>query len=203
MSEQIGPADGLSVTMLAHLKTHARRDARIAIRLRGEAGRRLSVAPRRGRDRRVRRSRQHRDPADRARAVERSDHAGQDHARGRGVVDAGSPARSRPRLRVRHAVRLRHRPRRHRRDLELAHHPARRRDDDRLGRAVDEFRHRREARRLRAEAGRDRAAQEHSERVRQGADGARRRQEGDQGRRSRRRDHEERWTRRYAPPASA
>ena len=37
-----------------------------------------------------------------------------------------------------------------------AHHPARRRDDDRLGRAADELRHRRQARRLRAEAGRDR-----------------------------------------------
>ena len=39
-----------------------------------------------------------------------------------------------------------------------AHHPARRRHDDRLGRAVHELRHRRQTRRLRAEAGRDRAA---------------------------------------------
>ena len=203
MSEQIGPADGLSVTMLAHLKTTLGEPYGVAIRVRRETGRRFPLASRRRGDRRLRRSRRHRDPADRTRAVERSDHARQDHARGRRVVDAGSPARSRARLRVRHAVRLRHRSQRHRRDLELAHHPARRRDDDRLGRAVDELRHRREARRLRAEAGRNRAAEEHSERVRQGAHRSRRRQEGDQGRRPRRRDDEERWMRRCAPPASA
>ncbi len=142
----------------------ARRADGVAIRLRRETGRRLPIAPRRRGDRRVRRGRRHRHPADRARAVERGDHARQDDARGRRVVDAGSAARSRARLRVRHAVRLRHRPQRHRRDLELAHHPARRRDDDRLGRAVDELRHRRQARRLRAEARRDRAAEEHPER---------------------------------------
>ena len=111
MSDEIGPADGLSVTMLAHLKKTLGEPYAVAAGQRREAGRRLPIAPRRRRDRRLRRSGRHRDPADRARAVERGDHARQDHARGRGVVDAGSPARARARLRVRHAVRLRHRPR--------------------------------------------------------------------------------------------
>ena len=43
-------------------------------------------------------------------------------------------------------------PARHRRHVHRAHHPARRRDHDRLGRPVDELRDRRQTCRLRAQA---------------------------------------------------
>ena len=78
---------------------------------------RLPLASRGIGDRGVRRSRRHRGPVGRARVVERGHYARQDDARRRRVVDAGSPARSRARLRIRHAVGLCHRTERHRRDL--------------------------------------------------------------------------------------
>ena len=186
MSDEIGPADGLSHTMLQHLVKTLGEPYASRLVSAERVGQRLPLAPRRLRDRRLRRGRGHRHPAHRAGAVERGDHHRQDHARGRRVVAAGSPARARARLGVRHAVGLRHRPRGHRRDLVVAHHPAGRRDDDRLGRAADELRHRRQARRLRAEAGRADAAEEHSGGLRQGHRRARRREEGDQAGRPRR-----------------
>ena len=69
-----------------------------------------------------------------------------------GVVAAGPAARPRSRVGVRHAVGVRDRARGHRRDVHRPHRAARRRHHDRLGCAADELRHRREARRLRAEA---------------------------------------------------
>ena len=103
MSEQIGWPDGLSVTMLAHLKSTLG-DTFVSRFVSAEklvADFRLHRVA--AEIRRVRRGRQHRDPADRAGIVERSDHARQDDARGRRVVDAGSAARLRPRLRVRYS----------------------------------------------------------------------------------------------------
>ena len=73
----------------------ARRAVRVASRERREAGVGVPLAPRRLRDRRLRRSRRHRHPAGRAGALERSDHARQDHPRRRGVVAAGPAARAR------------------------------------------------------------------------------------------------------------
>ncbi len=98
---------------------NAGRHLRRPLRVRREARRRFSLAPRRRGDRGVWRSREHRDSTHRTRALERGDHARQDHARRRGVVDAGSPARSRAGLRVRHALGLHHRPQRHCRDVQL------------------------------------------------------------------------------------
>ena len=118
MSEEIGPADGLSVTMHAAAEEDARRAVCLASRQRRAAGLRVPVAARGRRDRRLRRGRRDRHPAGRAGAVQRGDHAGEDHARRGGVVAPGPAAGARPRLGVRHAVGLRHRARGHRRDLD-------------------------------------------------------------------------------------
>ena len=181
----------------------ARRALRLAARQRRAAGLRVPIATRGRRDRRLRRGRRHRHPAGRAGAVQRGDHAGEDHARRGGVVAAGPAARARPRLGVRHAVGLRHRPRGHRRHLERPHRAARRRHHDRLGRAADELRHRRQARRLRAEAGRDASRRRASATPSPGrsppatSSSRRSRPAAPAPRRWRR------WTRRSRPPATA
>ena len=77
--------------------------------------------------------------------------AGRDHARGRGLVDAGPAPRTRARLVLRHALGVHHGPARDRGRLQLAHHPARRPAHHRLGRVLLEPLHGHEADGLRAE----------------------------------------------------
>ena len=111
MSDEIGPADGLSVTMLAHLKkTIGEPYASRLVECR-ETGVRVQVAPRCVRNRGVRRGRSIAVQL-RERALSRRGHRRwQDHPRRRGLVAAGPITREGPRLGIRHAVHLRHRAR--------------------------------------------------------------------------------------------
>jgi hypothetical protein len=153
ISDEIGPADGLSHTMYQHL-----------VKTLGEPyASRLVSAERIVSDFRSRRVASEIVAFGEAAgiAIQLTERAlsneviavGKTTLGGRRLVAAGSAARPCPRLGVRHAVGLRDRTGRDRCDLIVADHPAGRRDDDRLGRAVDELRHRRQARGLRAEAG--------------------------------------------------
>jgi Xaa-Pro aminopeptidase len=149
MSEEIGPADGLSVTMLAHLKKTL-----------GDAFASRFVSA----EKLVADFRSHRVAAEIVAFGEAANIAIQltERALSNEVITPGKTTLEdvawwlQDRLldrRVRHALGLYHRPQRHCRDLQLAHHPAGRRDDDRLGRAADELRHRRQARGVRTQAG--------------------------------------------------
>ena len=174
---------------LPHDAPAPREDARRAVRLapgqRRAAGQRVPLAPRRVRDRRVRRSRRaSRSSSPSARCRTRSSRPARRRSRTSrgGCRIACWSAASAPSSTCRRSTSPV--PKGIAATSTHAHHPAGRRDDDRLGRAADELRHRRQARRLRAEAGRGRAAEEHPGRVRQGARRARRAEEGDQARAS-------------------
>jgi hypothetical protein len=110
MSDEIGPADGLSHTMFAASGKTLGEPYASRLVSAENACQRLPLAPRRLRDRRVRRSRGHRDPARRARALERGHHR---PARPRSKTSRGGcriACSSAGSVRVRHAVDLRHRP---------------------------------------------------------------------------------------------
>ena len=76
MSDEIGPADGLSHTMHQHLREDAGRALCVAARQRGAAGVRVPIASRRQRDRGLWRSCRDRHPIGRTRALQRGHHGG-------------------------------------------------------------------------------------------------------------------------------
>ena len=192
MSEEIGAADGLSHASLPRADEDARRAVRLALRLGREAGLRLQIAPRG-----VARSAAFAEAGELSRQIAERALSnevitpGRDDSRGRRLVDAGSAARTRARLLVRHADRSTSPDRAASRTVSNG--AIIQRGDVLVidwGVCLTELLHRREAHGVRAQAGRGRAAARHPERLRPGAQGARDHPPHDHARPTRRRNAE-------------